>query len=341
MNQCLKKRITPYIGYEGFQLGMSLEEFKACIIPNEKKHGLHCYYSLSQRFDVTVLGKDVTAARLCNNSKCSGTIPTFIENKLAYFTVFCDSTGEYLTFIDNVAAFNMETLEQLKELYEYIISADGLRVLFPELGLIWIDQSTRKGKEKRTLTFFAKEFLTDIRKSMGVVTIVPYKGITYGSELLEFGKTRDEIIEIDGEAQTIKIDVYIQGNIVEHRGGEIQLRYKTLDDIDYYEIKDDEEKEAVLLQKAVLANVTIFEKFGYKVVLEGIDIFSSEGLSKLKEKYEFIDSKSKRSTLFPQLGACVVGCGEKKNNRAGGEGKYVMLYSKAHELTIDSFMCIY
>lgn len=136
---------------------------------------------------------------------------------------------------------------------------------------------------------------------MSVFKIVPYIG--YNN--VKFSFDQEKVKEIEGIAPKIVID-NIMMEVYEHRNASVKLTYIDEKFVDIW-----------IPQKPADNQVFISEE-------KELDLFTDGCLSILKAKYDFKESKDKKRILFPQLGICLWGFGEKRTK----EGKMVIAFSE-------------
>ncbi|MGF6907910.1 hypothetical protein [Fusobacterium sp. PH5-44] len=187
----------------------------------------------------------------------------------------------------------------------------GLLCHFPELGILMSD--------RRELTIGIQEevnkIVNTILKYPKTYKILPYEGyINSANRTISLGTSVKEVDKIDGLPKTLSLDANVmkQTKQVRDEGIRLYFKHNELDSFD----------------DAQLEEVIFLERDSSIVFLDNIEIFLDKKLEKLKSKYEYKDSEKKMSTLFPTLGLYITGCGEKKNNKEGAEGKLVTVFSK-------------
>lgn len=255
----------------------------------------------------------------------------FIDDKLIAVGFRIDPSFNSFE-IDNVDITNKEGIEELKAKYEHYVYADGESTLFPKLGLLvsitpfcdgW--SSPRPGVFNREIVAFSKELLDYYRYKSQVLILDPMKGVSIaGDDYIEFRMRPEEIHNLwktpeytwknYGSHQHI-IEYYFNHG-VELKYRDYEVSYKYSEDMPLYDIE-------------------LIESNGWQVEVDGIRIFQDDKLIQMKEKYEYIESKKKKAVAFPTLGIFTMGCGDKKNNRKGAEGKVIYL---CNEESIKSFI---
>lgn len=140
---------------------------------------------------------------------------------------------------------------------------------------------------------------------MNELRIMPFKGIDGGDCFFELGKTQKQIIKQYGEASKI-----LQNNILK-----MTTEYRSACELEYKNNK---------LVSIVCNKCT-------NPTLDGINIFDSENIIKLKEKYNFIEGKY--YITFPSLGICIGGMSKKKIP----EGKLAIIFSDSELSRFEFF----
>jgi hypothetical protein len=216
-----------------------------------------------------------------------------------------------------------EKIERLKTRYEHTVYADGESVLFPTLGVLYSVTPFREGFEApRAGVFnveiiaFSQDRLQNYQNASRVLTLQPLVGvnIAVGKEI-RFGMTRAQVKGLWGEEELLWDERNgAHGHVAEYRFERgLQLRYRP------YDVVEKPNNASPLYQ------ITVIERNGWQVEVDGIRIFNDDKLAQMKAKYEFANSKKGKATVFPTLGILAIGCGEKKNSGKGADGKYVIL----------------
>jgi hypothetical protein len=78
---------------------------------------------------------------------------------------------------------------------------------------------------------------------------------------------------------------------------------------------------------ALLSEIIVMEKNGWRVEVDGVPVFDDAGLAEMKTKYKHTESRSRRATAFPALGLFTVGCGGKPCSGTGAKGKMAAICS--------------
>lgn len=146
---------------------------------------------------------------------------------------------------------------------------------------------------------------------MGSFEINPYIG--YNN--IKFGMSQEDVAIIDGIAPKILIDNIIN-NTFEYRNGSIKLTFIENKFVDIWIPEEPADNQVFI--------------FG---TLK-ISLFQSNYLEMLKKGYQWIESKNKRFLLFPEIGICAAGCGEKKMK----EGKTIMAFCKERLEWYETFI---
>lgn len=136
---------------------------------------------------------------------------------------------------------------------------------------------------------------------MSIFIIHPFSG--YNN--VKFNISQDELIVLDGVAPKILIDNIIN-ETYEYRNGSIKLTFIEKKFVDIW-IPERPADNQVYIN-------------GDK----GFDFFNSNNIELIKKKYQWIESKDKKRMLFPEIGVCALGCGDKKSK----EGKIIIAFCK-------------
>jgi hypothetical protein len=214
-----------------------------------------------------------------------------------------------------------DAVESLKSQYDHHIYVDGESVLFPALGVLFSVTPFQEGFEpfrpgvfNREIVAFSQDRLAHYQNASRVLSLLPLKGVHIaGGTPLQFGMTRTQVKALWGEEEYLWGNFGSHKHIVEYRNG-LKLRYHNISVSEEYH------------EDMPLYDIQVTERDGWQIEVEGIHVFQDDKLTQMKAKYEHIDSKKQKATVFPSLGIMAVGCGEKKNNAKGAEGKYVCLY---------------
>ena len=214
-------------------------------------------------------------------------------------------------------------IEKLKAKYEHYVYADGESVLFPKLGVAYLVtpfctgfEAPRPGVFNKEAVAFSEERLAHYRNLSRVLALNPMQSVSIaGGVPISFGMTQEQVQKCWGEAPLVWDELGgAHRQLKEYRFDRgVGLCYK-------------ENKGAVILDQ-----ISIIERDGWQVEVDGIRIFQDDKLEQMKAKYEFIESKKKKAVGFPTLGILTVGCGEKKNGGKGADGKYVTLDGAGHD----------
>lgn len=113
--------------------------------------------------------------------------------------------------VDDVDCSSLEKLEQLKGQYEHYIYSDGVSVLFPALGIVYLVTPFREGWETprpnvfdKDLIAFSKERLAHYRSLSKVLTLAPLRGVSIaGGTPITFGMTQTQAQESWGEPELV------------------------------------------------------------------------------------------------------------------------------------------
>jgi|GEM_PF-5754853 len=254
----------------------------------------------------------------------SGYSTEFVGGKLAA-VAFNISPNHNRFEVSGVDISDKDGIEQLKREYEHLVFADRESVLFPTLGFAvhihpfcdgWSDP--RPGVFNREIVAFSRERLEYYRNQAHVVSLQSGKGVCIsGDKYIQFAMTPAEIHNILGTPEYTWKNSGSHKHIVEYYFNRaLTLRYRD------YEVSYDYREDMPLYA------VEIMEKDGWEIEVDGVYLFADDKLEQMKSKYEYIESKKKKAVDFTKLGIFTLGCGEKKNNGKGADGKVVFLYNR-------------
>jgi len=237
--------------------------------------------------------------------------------------------------INNIDCIDND-IEKFKEQHEHYIYADGESILFPSLGILYSVSPFREGWEaprpevfNKEIVVFSKERLEFYRNLSHVLILQPFEGVIIaGGSQIRFAMTQEQVEALWGKPDYIWNEINgAHAHIIEYYFNKgVRLRYT----------KSDKGNANILL-----SGVSIIERDGWQIEINGIRIFQDMKLEEMKSKYKHINSKKQTATVFPTLGIMAVGCGEKKNNRKGADGKYVELIPNDRVNSISRFIDMY
>ena len=206
-------------------------------------------------------------------------------------------------------------INDLKEKFEHFLYANGESILFPALGVLYSVTPLRDGWEaprpgvfNEEIIAFSKDRLEHYRNASQVLTVQPFDGVNIsGGNHIKFGMTQTQVELQWGKPELVWDELNGSHNyLVEYRYDRgLKLFYKDING------------------NVQLESVDVIERDGWQVEVSGIRLFQDANLEQMKSKYQHIDSKKGKATAFPELGILAVGCGAKKNNGKGADGKYV------------------
>ena len=244
----------------------------------------------------------------------------FVDGKLAAVALRIDPGHNGFT-VGGVDISDADGVMRLRNQYEHCVFADGESVLFPSLGVLvsitpfcdgW--DMPRPGVFNREIVAFAKNRLAHYYGKANVIGLRPLEGITVGGKCVQFAVPPQEVHAVLGAPPYTWKNYGSHKHIVEYYGGRgFRLNYR------HYAVSYQYD-EAMPLHM-----VQVIEADGWQVEIDGICVFEDDKLTEMRARYEHVVSKKGKAVAFPTLGIFSIGCGEKKNNRNGGEGKVLYL----------------
>jgi len=133
---------------------------------------------------------------------------------------------------------------------------------------------------------------------------------------IPFCCSQNEVQEIAGQAYKILID-NIMKETYEYREGSTKLTFVNDQFVDVW-----------IPQKPAMNQVYLNTMPPY------MDLFDNSVFELLKQNYSYQEAKDKRCILFPELGICMWGCGEKRTK----EGKIIIAFCKERISRYELFL---